>query len=312
MARKSNFVKKNGGLLKKYKDNYELLIMALPGIIALILFAYLPMGGLVIAFKDYRIYDGIFGSPWVGLKHFRELFQSTDFIRALKNTFVISFFKILIGFPAPLLFALLLNEIQKTFFKKTVQTFSYLPHFFSWIVLSGIIKQIFSTTGAVNYVLSKLGADEPLNFFGSKVLFLIMILITSVWKESGWGSIIYLAAITGVDPELYDAAKVDGAGRFRQTINITIPSLVPTIITLFILRLASVLNIGIDQIYSLYNQMVYDIADILDTYVLRILQSSEFSYGTAVGMFKSVVSLVFVLCGNSFVKKISNGEQGIL
>ena len=297
---------------KKYINNLDLILMALPGLVAFIVFAYMPMVGLLAAFQDFKILDGILGSDWVGVENFAKLFLGRDFPRALRNTFTISLLKLLVGFPVPVFFAIILNECRNGLVKKTVQTCSYLPHFFSWIVLSGIVKSVFSATGPVNVLLSYLGFEQPVLFFGSNSMFIVLIIITDIWKEAGWSSIIYLAAISGIDTSLYEAAEVDGAGRLRRIWSITLPALLPTIITMLILKLSSVLNVGIDQIYSLYNPQVYDVADILDTYLLRMLQTGDYSFGTAVGMFKSVVGMIFVLAGNKVAKLLTNGEQGII
>lgn len=297
--------------IKSYITNWNLVVMLIPGLLAFTLFSYLPMQGIVIAFKDYKVFDGIWGSEWIGFKNFADMFAGDDFLRALKNTFEISFLKILFAFPMPILFAIILNECTFNRYKRIIQTFSYLPHFFSWIALSGIMTQVFSTSGAVNMLLSVFGVKEPVLFFADGFWFRFMIIITDIWKEFGWSSIIYLAAIMGIDPSLYEAAKIDGAGRLKQAIHITIPGIIPTIVTMFILRLSSVLNVGLDQIYSMYNPMVYDVSDILDTYVLRILQAADYSFGTAVGLFKSVVNLIFVVAGNFVVRKLTHGEQGI-
>ena len=297
--------------INAYVANWHLAVMLIPGLLAFTLFAYLPMQGIVIAFKDYKVFEGIWGSEWIGLANFREMFAGTDFLRALRNTFEISFLKIIFVFPVPILFAVVLNECQFNNYKRFIQTFSYLPHFFSWIALSGIMTQVFSTSGAVNMLLSTIGIKEPILFFADGFWFRFMIIITDIWKEFGWSSIIYLAAIMGIDTSLYEAARIDGAGKFKQAVHITLPGITPTIVTMFILRLSSVLNVGLDQIYSMYNPMVYDVSDILDTYVLRILQAADYSFGTAVGLFKSVVNLIFVVTGNFIVRKLTNGEQGI-
>jgi putative aldouronate transport system permease protein len=298
-------------ILKQYINHFDLILLFLPGLALLILFKYVPMYGILIAFKDYRIMDGVMASPWVGFDHFIRLFKGNDFLVVLKNTLTISLLKLIIGFPAPIMLALMLNEVRSTKFKKIVQTFSYLPHFFSWVVLGGIMIMIFSTEGPVNILLRFFGANQAIQFFGEPVKFIILLILSSVWQSIGWGSIVYLATISSIDESMYEAAYIDGAGRWKQTLYITLPSLIPTIITLFILNLGHVLDAGFDQIYNLYNPTVYSVADILDTFVLRRLQKGDYSFGTAIGLFKSVVGLVLISIVNWISDKMSDGENGI-
>lgn len=302
---KKDFVK----ILKPYITNYQLLLMVLPGLIVFIMFNYMPMLGVQIAFKDYYFNKGIWGSEWVGLEHFRRLFASGDFSRVFKNTLVICSLKILFGTPAPILFALLLNEVRHKTYKSFVQTCTYLPHFFSWVVLGGIITMLFSTSGPINTML---GAERHLDFFGSGPLFIALIIITGIWQNVGWNSVIYIAAIAGIDEALYEAAHLDGAGKLKKVFYITLPSIAPTIATVFILNMSNILNAGFDQIYNLYNTTVYDVADIIDTYVLRKLGTMEYEIGTAIGLLKSVVSLIFVLSANALVRKLDSDSYGIL
>ena len=298
-------------LLLQYKKHYPLVLMIVPGLIALILFNYLPIYGVTIAFKDFKLLEGITGSDWIGMDNFVELFSGNDFLHVLRNTVVISLLKLACGLPAPIILALLLNEVRHTTYKKVIQTFTYMPHFFSWVVLSGIITMIFSTSGPVNAVIQALGG-QPLSFFGDGGLFIGLVVGTSVWQTVGWGTIIYMAALSGVDDSLYEAAVIDGAGRWKQAIYISIPCILPTIATVFILNLGSVLNAGFDQIYNMYNPTVYEVSDIIDTYVLRRLQEMDYGIGTAADLFKSVVGLMFVLAGNWLTKKLSGDEMGIL
>lgn len=302
----------NHSLINQYRKHYELILMILPGLVTLILFCYLPMCGILIAFKDYRLLDGIWNSPWVGLEHFKTMFGGTDFFVILRNTAVISLLKLLCGFPAPILLALMLNEVRNKCFQRAIQTMSYLPHFFSWVVLGGIITMIFSYNGPVNILLKSLGLSESIMFFGDKTMFIIMVVLSAVWQGVGWGAIIYIAALAGIDENLYNAAYIDGASRWKQIWHISLPCLLPTIITILILNLGQILNAGFDQIYNLYNPTVYEVADIIDTYVLRKLRGMEYGLGTAVGLFKSLVGLFFVLLTNWFIKKISDNEMGIL
>lgn len=304
---------KTGGKKFKIKPNrLELLLFVLPGLAALIIFNYLPMGGLLIAFKDYKIRAGIFASEWVGLENFASVFSNMEFPRVLRNTVVISFLKLVTSFPAPIILALLINELKCKAFKKTVQTISYLPYFMSWVVLGGIVTMMFSTEGPVNFILKAFGMKESIIFFGDEFWFMVMLLITNIIQGVGWSSIIYLAAICSVDESVIEAAVVDGAGRLRQVIHVILPAILPTIVTVFILNLGSVLNAGFDQIYNLYNPTLYNIADIIDTYNLRQLQEMNYAEGTAVGLFKSVVGMIFVMGANFITNKITDKEMGIM
>lgn len=309
--------KKNAGTLayrpstiKQIIKHRNILYFLIPGFVAMFVFNYMPMYGVIIAFKDYKMLDGIMASPWVGLEHFEKLFSGQDFYKVLWNTIRISFLKLICGFPAPIIFALLLNEVKNSRFKKIVQTCSYLPHFFSWVVLSGIMLALFSSTGPINLLLGKMGLDS-VNFMGDPVAFIWFVVISSVWQGLGWGSIVYLAAISGVDETLYEAASIDGAGRLRKMVSITLPSILPTIVTVFIMNMGGVLNAGFDQIYNMYNPMVFDSADIIDTYVYRRMQAYDYSFGTAVGLFKSVVGLFMVILANWTIGKLTDGEQGV-
>lgn len=289
--------------------------MLIPGFIALLLFSYKPMYGLLISFKDYKFKLGVLGSPWAdnfGFEHFIRLFSGDDFAKVMKNTVVISLLRLVLGFPSPIILALLMNEMRGKIYKRVVQTLTYLPHFFSWVILSGILKMLFATVGPINMVLQTLGMDQPIPFFGDNTAFLCLLLGTAVWQELGWGAIIYMAALSGVDESLYEAAYIDGASRWKQVWHISIPSIMGTVTTTFIMGLAGVLNAGFDQIYNMYNVMVYEVSDILDTYSLRLLQDGRYEIGAALGFFKSLVGLVFVLGSNWFIKVISDDEYGIL
>lgn len=296
---------------RDYAKNKYLLLLLFPVLIWYGIFAYGPMYGVQLAFKDFYIKEGIWGSPWVGLKHFEYLFTaSPQFPQIMKNTIIISFYQIIFGFPAPIILALLFNEIRASFFKKVAQTISYLPHFLSWIVLGGILVTLLSpSSGVVNHILGMFGF-EPIYFLGSEKYFRFTLVISSIWKEVGWGTIIYLAALSSIDSQMYEAAVIDGANRWKQTIYITLPALMPVIAILLILRVGNVLDAGFDQIFNLYSPAVYGVADILDTYVYRIgLQEFQFSLTTAVGLFKNVVGLMLVLTANYFIKKM--GQEGL-
>ena len=296
---------------REYKKNKYLFLLLAPMLIWYAIFHYGPMYGIQLAFKDFYIMKGIGESPWVGFKHFHYLFvMSPDFWKIMKNTVVISFYHILFGFPAPIILALLFNEIRLSIFKKIAQTISYLPHFLSWIVLGGIMITLLSpNSGVVNYFIQLLGF-EPVYFLGSESYFRFTLVVSAIWKEIGWGMIIYLAALAGVDQQMYEAAVLDGANRWKQTLHITLPSILPVISILFILRVGGVLDAGFDQILNLYSPAVYGVSDILDTYVYRVgLQNAQFSLTTAVGLFKNVIALTLVLLTNYIVKKM--GQEGI-
>ncbi len=295
-----------------YIKHWQLLLMLIPGLIILILFHYVPMAGILISFVDYKFQKGIFGSEWVGMANFVDLFSILDFGKVIMNTLSISVFKLLFGLPAPIILALLLNELRAQKYKKLVQTCTYLPHFFSWVVLAGIFKMVFSNTGPVNELLMLLGKDNYVEFFSNGTSFRILLIATYVWQSVGWGAIVYLAALSGVDESLYEAAYIDGANRWQQTIHISIPTIIPTIITVFILNLGHVLNAGFDQIYNMYNPMVYEVADVIDTFTLRALNQMDYGVGTAADLFKSVIGLALVLITNKITDKLSDGSLGIM
>jgi putative aldouronate transport system permease protein len=291
--------------LKAFRMNKYYLLLLLPGIIYFLLLNYWPMLGITIAFKDYRLLDGISGSPWVGLKWFHILFSSPDFWTALRNTIIISFYKLIFNFPAPIVLALLLNEVYHSGFKRIVQTIVYFPHFLSWVILGGILFSLFSTEGGL---LQLLGLSSPPMMQPGQ--FRGLLVLSEMWKEIGWGTIIYLAAIAGINPELYDAARIDGANRFQLVRYITLPSIAGTIAILLILRTGHILNVGFDQIFILYNPLVYNVADVLDTYVYRVgITMGRYPFATAAGLFQSVVGLLLLLVTNQVSKRV--GGEGI-
>jgi putative aldouronate transport system permease protein len=301
---------KRSSTIAQYIKHKELMLMFLPCAVLIFVFYYIPMGGLVAAFKDFRLSLGIIRSPWCGLDAFRTLFGSEEFPQVIRNTLVISCLRISVGFIAPVVLALMINELRLRKYARFVQTATYLPYFFSWVVLGGMLQMILSQTGPLNVALMRMGAD-PVPFFSNDTWFIFTLVVTGIWKTVGYGAVIYLAALAGIDPTLYEAATIDGAGRWKQTVHITIPMLIPTIVVLFILSVGHILNAGFDQVYNLYNPSVYDVADILDTYVLRLLQSMDFGLATAAGLFKSVVGLTLVVATNYISRKISKGEHGV-
>ncbi len=298
-------------LLKRVKKNKGLLIMLVPGLILLFLLYYLPMYGVILAFKDFNFSLGITGSKWAGLKYFKQAFDDKYFLQSLYNTFIISGLKLLIGFPAPILFALLLNELKNQKFKRIAQASSYLPYFVSWVVLAGIFINIFSPEGPVNYIRSLFG-HESIVYFGDPKKFLNILVGTNVWREMGWNSIIFIAALAGISPQLFEAAYIDGANKFKQIIYITLPSLVNVIIIMLILNVGFILNAGFDQIFNMYNSSVVQTAEIIDTYVYKKgLIEFNYSYGTAIGLFKSVVGLILVIGTNKIAVWLGGKESSL-
>ena len=291
-----------------YRKHLALSLMFIPVIAYFFIFKYVPMAGIVIAFKNYKISQGIFGSAWCGLDNFTKAFATPTFARSVRNTLTISGLKLLFGFPAPILLALMLNEVTHARFKKTVQTISYLPHFLSWVVLAGMFQQLLSpNNGAVNAVLRDVfGVKESLYFLGNNKYFRGTLIVTDIWKNVGWSSILSLATIAGIDPTLYEAATVDGATRWQCTRYITLPSLVSTIVIMLILSVGSIMDAGFDQVFNLYNSAVYQTGDIIDTYVYRYgLGDMKFSFATAVGLFKNVIAFVLVVGTNLIARRIS-------
>ena len=290
---------------KELVRNKYLYLLAIPVIAFYAIFMSGPMCGLVIAFKQYNIGQGILGSKWVGLQYFREFFQSIYFSRTLINTFIISFADILFGFPLPIIFALLLNELRGNRFKKTVQTITYLPHFISMVVICGMITDFFTTDGIVSKLIEALGGQN-MNYLNSAKWFRTIFVGTNVWQSFGWNSIIYLAALTGVDAQLYEAATIDGAGRFKQLWHVTLPGILPTIMIMLILRLGQVLSVGYEKIILLYSPATYEVADVISSYVYRMgIGGSRYSYSAAVGLFQSVVNVLMLLLANRLSAKFS-------
>lgn len=297
--------------LNRLKRDRHLYLMLMPVIVFYILFKYAPMFGEIIAFKDYRLADGIIGSKWVGLKHFQSLFLSIDFWRVLRNTLVLNVYSLVFGFPVPIILALMLNEVRKEWYKRTVQNFLYLPHFISWVVLGGIFIAILSpSTGVVNSVLEKVFGIEPIYFMASSKWWPAAYTLSGIWREAGWGTILYLAAMASIDPQLYEAAKIDGANKLRQIWHVTLPGIRSTVAILLILRMGHMMDVGLEQTLILQNQSVLDVADVISTYVYRVgLQNMNYSYTTALGLFQSVVGLILVIGVNKITRAL--GEKGL-
>ncbi|MFK3936883.1 ABC transporter permease [Alkalihalobacillus sp. NPDC078783] len=296
--------------VNKLKKNKLIYLMIAPGILYFLIYKYFPMYGLIIAFQDYKPYLGITGSPWVGFTHFERLFQDPDFWMIFKNTIVLFILQLVIAFPIPIILALMLNEIRHQFYKKSIQTLIYIPHFMSWVVIVSISYVMLTLDGGIINSLLRAMGFGPINFLLSEEWFRPMYILQIIWRESGWGTIIFLAAIAGVDPQLYEAAKIDGASRLRQIWHITLPSIRSVIIILLILKIGDVLELGFEHVYLLLNSSNRAVAEIFDTYVFTAgLQQGQFSYSTAVGFFKGIVGLILVIGANKLAKKY--GEEGV-
>lgn len=290
--------------LSKLKRQWPYHLLLLPGVILTFIFSYIPLYGLIIAFEKYNPALG-FSSTWVGLDNFRYIFSQPNFLRTIWNTFYIAVFKLIGGVVVPVCVALLLNEISNTKIKRIFQTLVYMPNFLSWVILAGILMDVLASDGIVNKALQVFGMTG-VNFLGNPDVFPWTMIVTDIWKGFGFGTVVYLAALTGIDPGLYEAAMVDGAKRWKQTVYITVPMLMPTIILMTVLALGSVLNAGFDQIYNLYSPVVFESGDIIDTYVYRLgLEQAQYSVGAAVGMFKSVVSAVLVVLSYFLADRIA-------
>ncbi len=293
--------------LASAKRNIPLHLMLLPAVVLVVIYNYIPMVGTVMAFQRFIPGRGLFGSPYIGLDNFTYVFGLPGFVSALRNTVFISFLKMVTGIVVPVIFALLLNEVGAKFIKKLIQTMIYLPFFLSWIILAGILRDILSpSTGIVNKLIMFFGG-ESVYFLAEANLFPWVILISHIWKEFGYATIIYLATLTTIDPTLYEAAMIDGAGRLKQTWHVTLPGIKPIVILLSVLSLGNVFNAGFDQIFNLYNFSVYSTGDILDTFIYRIsLNNLQFAVGTAVGLFRSIVSFVFVVVSYWLADKLTD------
>ena len=286
-----------------------LYLLLLPGIVFLIIFRYIPIFGNVIAFMDYNPFDTS-QNVWVGLKHFQDLLTRPQFLQVFGNTLYISILKMVCGFPIPIILALMMNEMKNLKFKKVAQTLLYLPNFISWVVLAGLIMNMLDPdTGLVTSIINSI-SGEKIQVLTDTRYFVPMLIITDIYKGAGWGTIIYFAALSGVDPQLYEAAEIDGARKWKQLLHITLPSITPTIVVMLILSCNNIVNAGFDQIFMLYSATVYSVADIIDTYVYRIgIQRADYSFSTAAGLFKSVIALVMILIVNTVARK--TGNEGI-
>lgn len=299
--------KRNRFWFKAIQQRY-LYMMSLPFVIWIFLFSYVPVWGWLTAFQNYKPKNGILNQKWVGFDNFVELFQDERFYIVLRNTLAMSTMGLIVGFTIPVIFALLLNEIRGQFFKRSVQTISYLPHFVSWVVVAGLVTKMLSTDGgAINQLLMYLNIiDTPIQFMAKGEWFWSVVTISDLWKEMGWNSIIFLAAMAGIDPELYEASTVDGAGRFRKMWHITLPGIRTTFMVLFILSIGHLISIGFEKQFLLGNPLVSDFSEVLDLYALKYgIQMSRYSYGTAIGIFNSVVSILLVFIANGIYKRVT-------
>jgi len=308
MAQPSIRKKRRGvwGNIWKFKTLY---LLSLPGLLFFLIFKYVPLFGIVIAFKDYNLFKGVTDSPWVGLKHFQRMFEHYEFVDILTNTLLIAFYDMLFAFPAPIILALLLNELRKVIFKRTLQTVIYMPHFLSWAVIAGIMIEILSPSGGlINRIIEMFGFESRY-WLGEESYIRSILVGSGIWRDAGYGTIIYLAALAGINPSLYEAAEMDGANRWKQTLYITLPALLPTITILFLLQIGNFLDFGFERVYVFLNPLNSANADILDTYIYRVgLVEMQYSYTTAVGVFKSVVGLVLIVLANQLSKKATGNS----
>lgn len=299
----------NSVIKKLIRDKYLLLLFA-PALIYYVLFKYVPMFGIVISFKDYNLLKGVWGSEWVGLKYYTQFFQSPDAFKIIRNTFLLGFYNVIFSFPVPIILALLLNELRVMMYKRFIQTVSYLPHFISTVVVVGMVTMFLSpTNGLINEVIAWFGF-EKINFLQNKDWFRTVYIASGIWQSAGWSSIIFLAALTAIDPQLYEAAGMDGAGRWRKMVHITLPGIAPAIVIVLILNIGNMIDIGFEKVFLLYNPSTYATADIISTYVYRVgIVNGNFAYGTAVDLFMGIISLIFITSANYTSRKL--GENSL-
>lgn len=298
-------------MIRELRTQWILYLMILPGVLYFLIFRYYPMYGAIIAFKDYEVLKGILGSPWVGFEHFRNIFNSTYFANIMRNTLLISIYRFLFGIPVGIALALMLNEVRIGWFKKSVQTITYLPHFLSWVIVFGILQVMLSSpNGLLNRPIVAAGAD-PINFLADPDWFRTVLVASGMWKEVGWSAIIYLAALAAVSTELYEAAAVDGAGRLRRIWDISLPSIMPVVMLVALLNLGNLLSAGFEQVFIMYNPAVYSVGDIIDTWVYRQgIAGFQYSTGAAVGLFKGVVGMILIVICNSMARRLTG--KGII
>lgn len=304
---KRKVLPKGKGLFYLYIKHKYLVLLFMPALIYYVVFHYAPLYGLQLAFKEYNFMGGIWGSKWIGFEIFKELFALNSFWEVFRNTLIISFYKLIFGFPAPVILAILLNEVRLVIFKRFFQTISYMPHFLSWVVVAGLFTQLLSPSiGPINIILKTLGFD-PIFFMADPFWFRTVLVVTEIWKEIGWGTIIYLAALTGINPELYEASRVDGANRFQNIIYITLPSMTPVITIMFIFAVGKLVNDDFDQVFNMYNPAVYSVGDVLSTYTYRRgLLELDYGFATAVGLFKNLIAFVLIITTNAIARRLND------
>lgn len=292
--------------LRYVRKNYDLYLLLIPAFVFYIIFCYVPMFGVIVAFKDYNIFDGVLKSPWAGLKYFKQMIELPNFGQMVRNTLMLNIFSIAVGFPAPIILSLMLNELRSTAYKRISQSLLYLPHFMSWIVLAGIISNILSPQyGIINHILRFFGFNE-IFFMTNKVWWVVIYVLSGVWQSVGWGTIVYMAALTGIDQCLYEAATIDGAGKWRQILNVTIPGILPTISIMFIMKMGTIVSIGFEQPMALSNSVVTDVSEVISTYSYTAgVQNGQYSITTAIGLLQSLINMIMVLFTNRLCWKIS-------
>jgi putative aldouronate transport system permease protein len=300
-------IRRQGFDRMRFRQNVPIMLMFLPALAFFLIFRYAPIGGLVIAFKDYNFADGVFGSPWAGFKNFEILFSQPQMLRIIRNTIILSFLQIVVGFPFPIILAILLNEARKLWFKKLVQTLVYLPHFLNWVIIGGIIALVFAQEkGVLNHFVTQ-WSETPYPFLYKEHSWIAIFVGSGIWKEAGWNAIIYLAALAAVDPSLYEAASMDGAGKLRQIWSITLPAILPTIAIMFVLSVGHFMEVSFDQIYVMQNSAVSAVSDVISTWNFRVgINGGQFSLATAMGFFESVVALVLVIAANVIARRTGN------
>jgi len=311
LAKKQNTLKLNGNIKGrlhfKAERDIPIYVLLLPAVLLLFVFHYIPIYGIIIAFQDFSPFKGILHSDWIGFQNFIYFLKDENFWRVFRNTLAINVMQIAFGFPVPIVFAILLNEIWSNKFKKVIQTVSYLPHFISWVVAASIITSVLSpSTGLINQVLHNVFGMEPVYFLAKQQYFRPIVVLTSIWKELGMQSVYYIATLASIDQELYEAARMDGAGRFKQILHITLPGLSSMIIVLLVLRVGQLVQIGFEQIFLLYNPLVYDVGDVISTYTYRLgIEQTRYSLTTAIGLTQSVVNFILVFSANKLSKKVA-------
>lgn len=308
--KKSQATERRRSIWKGVKRDRFLYLLALPGIVFFILFKYVPLWGILISFQDYSPYQGMWASPWIGFEHYIRFFSNPDFLILFRNTMAINLLSLIFFFPLPILLSVMMNELRGNKFRKTIQSIVYLPHFLSWVIIVGITFLLLSTgEGIVNQLLVAAGLNK-IDFLTNPNYFWVLLTVQSIWKDAGWGTVLFLAAMAGIDPQLNEAAKIDGAGRLRQIWHITLPGIRSVVVILLILRIGHIMDVGFEQVFLMMNGAVSEVADVFDTYVYRLgIKQGQLSFSTAVGVFKSFVGLILVIGANNLAKKF--GEDGV-